>query len=203
MNYAELTAAITAETENNDATFVANIPLMVQNAEKRIYQTVKIPALRKTFTGTTTIGDRYLALPADYLASWELSTVDADGIYTFLLPKDVSFIREAYPNPATAANPRYYAQFDDTKLLLGPTPDATYPVEIHYFHYPETIVTAVTSWIGNNWDNVLLYGALVEAAVFMKSEEDIMKAYSGQYLANLKLLVEYSNGILRSGTYRS
>ena len=203
MNYAELTAAITAETENNDATFVANIPLMVKNAEKRIYQAAKIPALRKTFTGTTTIGDRYLTLPADYLASWELSTVDADGIYTFLLPKDVSFIREAYPNPATAANPRYYAQFDDTKLLLGPTPDATYPVEIHYFHYPETIVTAVTSWIGNNWDNVLLYGALVEAAVFMKSEEDIMKAYSGQYLANLKLLVEYSNGILRSGTYRS
>lgn len=203
MNYAELTAAIVAETENNDTTFIANIPLMVKNAEKRIYQAVKIPALRKNQVGGMQSGNKYLTLPNDYLASWEISTINADGIYTFLLPKDVSFIREVYPDPNTAGNPRYYAQFDADTIIVGPTPDSAYSVELHYFYYPESIVTAGTSWIGNNWDNVLLYGALVEAAVFMKSEEDIMAAYSGQYVANLQLLQEYSNGILRSGTYRS
>lgn len=203
MNYVDLTAAIVAETENNDLTFVANIPLMVKNAEKRIYQAVKIPALRKAFAGTTTANDRYLTLPADYLSSREISTISTAGVYTFLLPKDVSFIREAYPNPTTAANPRYYAQYSPTQFLLGPTPDAAYAVDMNYFYYPESIVTAGTTWVGENWDNVLLYGALVEAAVFMKSEDDVMKAYSGQYIANLKLLQDYASGILQSGTYRA
>jgi hypothetical protein len=203
MNYAELTAAVVAETENNDPTFIGSIPLMVRNAEKRIYQAVKIPVLRKNQTGTLQAGNRYLTLPEDYLASWELAAISAEGVYTFLLPKDVSFIREAYPNPATSAVPKFYAQFDETSLLLGPTPNAAYSTELHYFYYPPSIVDAGTSWVGNNWENLLLYGVLVEAAVFMKSEEDIMKAYSGQYIANLKLLQDYSAGILRSGTYRS
>lgn len=202
MNYAELTAAILAETENNDDTFVANIPLLVKNAEKRIYQAVKIPALRKNQTNSVQANNRYLTLPTDYLSCWEIATISASGVYTFLLPKDVSFLREAYPDPAVTANPKYYAQFDENTFLLAPTPNASYTVEMHYFYYPPSIVTAGTSWIGNNWDNVLLYGALVEAAVFMKSEEDIMKAYSGQYIANLKLLQEYASGALRSGTYR-
>lgn len=201
MNYAELYAAILAETENNDDTFVANIPLFVKNAEKRIYQAVKIPALRKNATSIFQPANAYLTLPSDYLSSWEVATI-VDGSYSYLLPKDVSFIREAYPSASTTGTPKYYAQFDDDTLFVGPTPSAAIPVELHYFFYPESIVTASTSWLGTNFDNLLMYGALVEAATFMKSEGDISKAYGEQYAVNLKLLVKYAEGKLSSGTYR-
>lgn len=202
MNYTELYQAVIDETENTDTTFVDNIPVFVKNAEKRIYQAVKIPALRKNATSSLAAGNPYLTLPTDYLSTWELAVVTA-GTYAYLLPKDVSFLREAFPTSATTGVPRYYAQFDADTFLVAPTPSASSPVELHYFYYPESIVTASTSWLGNNFDNVLLYGTLVEAAVFMKSEEDILKAYSEQYAVNLKLLTQYAAGQLRSGTYRS
>ncbi len=202
MNYTELSAALVAATDDNDdPVFVANIPVFFRNAEKRIYQAVKIPDLRKNATSTTVSGSPYLTLPTDYLAPWELAVV-VSGAYSYLLIKDVSFIREVYPNPSDTATPKYFAQFDANTFILGPTPNGTLTVELHYFYYPESIVTASTTWLGDNFDNLLLYGALVEAATFMKSEEDVMKAYAEQYAVNLKLLQEYANGKLMSGNYR-
>lgn len=202
MNYSELYDAIVAETENTDETFVANIPVFVKNAEKRIYQAVKIPALRKNATSSTQSGNSYVTLPSDFLYPWEFAVISA-GVYSYLLPKDVNFLREAYPNPTSTALPKYYAVFDADTIQVAPTPDDTYTVELHYFYYPETIVTATTSWLGDNFDFLLMYGALVEAAAFMKSEEDIVKTYAEQYAINLKLLTQYAGGNLRSGNYRT
>lgn len=202
MNYAALYAAIIDETENNDATFIANIPIFVQNAEKRIYQAVKIPVLRKNNAALTfTANSPYFTVPADYLSTWEFAVISS-GLYSYLQSKDVSFMRESYPNPTTTGTPKYFAQFSVTQFIVAPTPASALSTELHYFYYPETIVTASTTWIGDNHDNLLLYGALVEAAVFMKSEADTMKFYAEQYAVNLKLLKDYSDGQLRSGTYR-
>ncbi len=202
MNYTELYDAIVAETENSDPTFLANIPVMVNNAEKRIYQAVKIPALRKNATTALTPNAPYVALPADYLAPWEFAVLTGTN-YNYLLLKDVSFLREMFPNPSATGTPRYYAQFDEDTFIVAPTPSGPSAAELHYFYYPESIVTAGTSWVSNNFENVLLYAALVEAAVFMKSEEDTTKAYAEQFAVNLKLLKEYADGKLRSGNYRN
>lgn len=202
MNYATLYAAVVDETENNDTTFVANIPTFVKNAEKRIYQAVKIPALRKSSTSLTfTANSPYFTVPTDYLSTWEFAVV-ASNEHAFLIPKDVSFIRSTYPNTTTTGTPKYYAQFSETQFIIGPTPSSAFASEIHYFYYPESLVTASTTWLGENFDMLLLYGTLVEAAVFMKSEEDTMKAYSEQYIVNLKLLKDYAEGTLRSAPYR-
>lgn len=201
MDYTSLYDAIVATTENDDDSFLANIPTFVRNAEKRIYQAVKIPALRKNAVSTTVPGLQYITVPTDFLAPWELAVLGDSG-YSYLLLKDVSFIREAYPNPNSQGTPKYYSVFDETTFLVAPTPDSLTTVELHYFYYPESIVTANNTWLGDNFGNTLLYGALVEAAVFMKSEEDIMKAYTEQYAVNLKLLKDYSDGKLRSGNYR-
>lgn len=201
MNYTELYDAVVAETENNDTTFLANIPTFVKNAEKRIYQAVKIPVLRKNANSNFTPNSPYLTLPTDFLAPWEFATISSSA-HTYLLLKDVSFIREAYSAVTLTGTPKYYAIFDQDTIIVAPTPASAIQVELHYFYYPETIVTATTTWLGNNFDNVLFYGTLVEAAVFMKSEEDILKAYSEQYMVNLKLLKAYSDSKLRSGNYR-
>lgn len=201
MNYTELYNAIVAETENTDTTFVDNIPVFVKNAEKRIYQAVKIPTLRKNANSSFVPNNPYVTLPTDYLSPWEFATI-ISNVHKYLLLKDVSFIREAYPDATYTGVPKYYAQFDKDTFLVGPTPNDVITSELHYFYYPESIVTATTSWLGDNFENALLYGALVESAVFMKSEEDIMKQYTEQYLANLKLLKAYSDGQLRSGNYR-
>lgn len=203
MNYTELYDAVIAETENTDDTFIANVPVFVKNAEKRIYQAVKIPALRKNQTTLVQADNQYLTLPVDYLSTWEVAMIGNDGAYSYMLPKDVSYIREAYPNPTTTGLPKYYAQYDENTFLLGPTPSANFGIQLHYFYYPASIVTATNTWLGDNFENVLLYGVLVEASVFMKSDEDIMKAYAEQFLANLKLLKAYADGSLRSGPYRS
>lgn len=201
MNYTELYNAIIAETENIDETFVENIPILVNNAERRIYQAIKIPALRANKTTYFEAGNIYLTAPTDFISAWEMAVVSS-GSYSYLLPKDVSFIREAYPSPTTAGLPKYYSQYDENTFLVGPSPDANYQVQLHYFRYPESIVTATNTWLGDNFENTLLYGALVEAAVFMKSEEDIVKAYSEQYAINFKLLQQYAENKLSSGNYR-
>jgi hypothetical protein len=202
VNYQQLSDAIVATTENTDPTFVDSIPLFVRNAERRIYQAVKIPALRKNSTSAIGPNTQYITTPPDFLAPWELAFISG-GEYRYLLLKDVSFIREAYPSPATQGTPKYYALFDDDTFQIAPVSSNLGVVELHYFYYPESIVTAGNTWVGDNFDNVLLYGALVEAAVFMKSEEDIMKAYAEQYAVNLKLLRDYADGKLRSGNYRN
>lgn len=203
MDYTSLVNAIQdMSAENDDPTFEANIPVFVGNAEKRIYQIVKIPALRKNATTYLEANNPYLTIPTDYLAPWEFAVISAGGAYTYLLLKDVSFIREVYPYAASTAVPKYYAQFDENTYLLGPTPSAALQSELHYFYYPESIVTASTTWLGDNFENVLLYACLVEAAAFLKSEEDIVKQYAEQFSVNLKLLQEYANGKFKSGSYR-
>lgn len=208
MNYTELTTAVEDYTEN---TFSADqLALFAQQAEQRIYNSVQFPALRKNVTGSTTTSNKYLACPTDFLAVYSLAVVDTDGAYEYLLNKDVNFIRQAYPTPTDTGLPKYYALFgprsdNQTELsfLLGPTPDAAYTAELHYFFYPESIVTAGTTWLGDNFDSVLLYGALVEAYTFMKGEQDMMTLYDAKYKEALALAKRLGDGMERQDAYRS
>lgn len=204
MNYAALVTAIQQYTSNYEATFVANIPLFVQIAEERIYNTVQIPAIRKNVTGTLTSGNKYLTLPTDWLATFSLAVIDpVTQAQSFLLDKDVNFIRESFPEPAVTGTPTHYAIFDQNTLIVGPTPDASYAVELHYYYYPQSIVTAGTSWLGDNFESVLLYGALREAYLFMKGEEDLINYYEQKYAESLMLLKQLGDGKDRRDSYRS
>lgn len=214
MNYADLVTAIEEYTENTESTFVSQIPTFVQQAEQRIYNTVQFPSLRKNVTGDTTTNNKYLACPADFLASYSMAVVENFGTatetYTYLLNKDVNFIRESYPTPVDTGLPLYYALFGprsnavtELSFILGPTPDASYKIELHYFYYPESIVTAGTSWLGDNIDSVLLYGSLVEAYTFMKGEADIMAFYEKKYQEALAIAKRLGDGMERRDAYRS
>jgi hypothetical protein len=188
MNYTQLSQAIQDYTENYETSFVSNIPTFVKQAEKRIYNSVQFPSLRKNVVGSVTTNNKYLSTPDDFLAPYSLAVIDGTGAYTFLLNKDVNFIREAYPSPTSVGLPKFYALFGPTvtgstvstelSFILGPTPDNNYSVELHYFYYPESIVTAGTTWLGDNFDPVLLYGSLIEAYIYMKGEADVMSAYT-------------------------
>jgi hypothetical protein len=204
MNYATLVSTIENYCENTESLFVSSIPTFVQLAEERIYNTVQIPAIRKNQTGAMTSGDKYLTLPTDWLATFSLSVIDpTTSAQSFLLNKDVNYIREAYPTPSSTGTPAHYAQFSDTSLIIGPTPDANYGVELHYYYYPESIVTAGTSWVGNNFETVLLYGSLREAQVFMKGEADIIANYEAKYQESMMLLKVLGDGKDRRDAYRS
>jgi len=204
MNYTQLYNTIIAYCENTESLFVQNIPVFTALAEERIYNTVQIPAIRKNQTGAMTSGDKYLTLPTDWLATFSLSVIDpTTTAQSFLLNKDVNYIREAYPTPTSTGTPAHYAQFSDTSLIIGPTPDANYGVELHYYYYPESIVTAGTSWVGNNFETVLLYGSLREAQVFMKGEADIIANYEAKYQESMMLLKVLGDGKDRRDAYRS
>jgi hypothetical protein len=210
MNYAQLTAAICDYTQNFDQDFVANIPVFVQQAEQRIYNTVQFPSLRSNVTGSTSSANKYLSCPGDFLAVYSMAVIDGSGNYEYLLNKDVNFIRQAYPNPTSTAIPKYYAIFGpqsaDSKeltFILGPTPNAVYSVELHYYYYPESIVTAGQTWLGDNFDSVLLYGSLVEAVTFMKGEADMVALYDGKYKEALGLAKRLGDGMERQDAYRS
>lgn len=201
MNYTELTTNIEDITENS---FTADqLAMFTQQAEQKIYNTVQIPALRKNVTGTLSSGNKYLGMPTDFLWTYSLAVVDGSGEYHFLLNKDVNFIREAYPSPSSQGLPKHYAYFDDNSFILGPTPDATYEMELHYGYYPESIVTAGTTWLGDEFDSALLNGALLEALRFMKGEPDMVQVYERMYVQSLKLLKMLGDGKLREDTYRS
>ena len=288
MNFQQLSEAIQAYTESNEQLFVQNIPNFVQLCEERIYNAVQIPAIRKNQVGNFTQSDKYLALPPDYLASFSMAVILADGSQEFLIDKDVNFIRQAYPNPTDEGVPRYYAQFEPYTYIIGPTPDANYNVELHYYYYPVTIVqgglsgfgtivggsgytngtyenvaltggdgsngtatitvsggavTAVTlinpgflylvgnslsaatstiggtgsgfsvpvnniqnaagtSWLGDNFESVLLYGSLREAIIFQKGEQDLVTYYEQKYQESLALLRELGDGKDRRSAYR-
>jgi hypothetical protein len=210
VNYTELTAAIKGYAENDfpetvgSFTSASQIATFVQEAEQRIYNSIQILALRKNVLGVTANGNQFLAAPLDWLATFSLAVLDpVTGEYEYLLDKDVNFIRQAYPYPSTSGKPVYYALWDDNTFLLGPTPDADYTMELHYFYYPESIVTAGTSWLGNNFDSVLLYGALLEAAAFMKSEPDTIANYTTRYNEAMSVLKQLSEGKNRSDAYRN
>ena len=210
MNYTALSSAIQAYTENTEADFVAEIPVFVQQAEQRIYNNVQFPSLRKNVTGSTSANNKYVGCPNDFLAVYSMAVVDATGAYEYLLNKDVNFIRQAYPVPTDTGLPRYYALFgaqsndvNELTFLVGPTPDATYVVELHYYYYPESIVTAGTTWLGDNFDSVLLYGSLVEAYTYMKGEADMMSLYNQKFMEALALAKRLGDGMERQDAYRS
>ena len=296
MNYTELSSAIQAYTENTETNFVAEIPVFVEQAEQRIYNSVQFPSIRKNVTGATTTNNKYLQCPTDFLAVYSLAIINASGEYEYLLNKDVNFIRQAYPQPTDTAIPKYYALFgprsdDPSELtfILGPTPDAAYSAELHYYFYPPSIVqssvatlgaitggsayttgkyfnvpltggtgsgalatitvsggavTAVTvvnggyrysvndvlsaaaaniggtgtgfsvlvstvnnvggtSWLGDNFDTVLLYGSLVEAYTYMKGEADMVALYNQKYMEALALAKRLGDGMERQDAYRS
>lgn len=210
MNYAALSAAIQSYTENYETDFIANIPVFVKQAEQRIYNMVQFPSLRKNVLGATTSGNKYLACPSDFLAPYSLAVVHTNGEYEFLLNKDVNFIRQAYPTPTDTSFPKYYALFgpqsndvNELTFILGPTPDGTYVAELHYYYYPESIVTASTTWLGDNFDSVLLYGSLVEAYTFMKGEQDMMQLYDGKYKEAVALAKRLGDGLERQDANRS
>ena len=216
MNYAALVVAISDYTENTFQTVDVN--LFITQAEQRIYNTVQFPSIRKNVTGTITASNKYLSAPDDFLATYSLAVFSGSGPYTFLLNKDVNFIREAYPTPTSTGTPKYYALFGPTttagppslptnelSFILGPTPDATYSAELHYYYYPESITTVASgqTWLGDNFDTVLLYGALIEAYTYMKGETDMMALYKQKYVQALALAKRLGDGMERQDAYRS
>jgi hypothetical protein len=224
MNYAQLVASIEAYTENNfpDVTLAdgsietskEQVDRFIQQAEQRIYNTVQFPSLRRNMTGNIQSGNKYLKAPDDFLAVYSLAVIDALGNYEYLLNKDVNYIRQAYPNPTTdVGTPRHYALFgpaivgnsitDELTFLMGPTPNANYTAELHFYYYPESITTAGTSWLGDNFDTVLLYGSLVEAYTFMKGETDMLAVYDGKYKEALGMAKRLGDGMERQDAYRS
>lgn len=176
--------------------------MFVQQAEQKIYNAVQPPAFRKNMEGNLTASNKYLAVPDDYLYPHSLAVISG-GTYTYLLQKDVNFIREAYPDPTATGLPKHYSLFNATCLLVGPTPDSSYDVELHYGYYPESIVTASTTWLGDNYDSALLNGSLIEAARFMKEEQDVIANYEKLYIEAMGLFKELGDGKLRQDSYRS
>jgi hypothetical protein len=224
MNYSELFTQIQAYTENQfpetfvevttggsqtNVNSVTQINTFIMQAEERIYNTVQIPSLRKNVTGNCSSTSKYLACPNDYLSTYSLAIINTDGTYEYLLNKDVNFIRQSYPDPTATGLPRYYALFgsrlndpNELTFILGPTPGLNYGAELHYFYYPESIVTAGTSWLGDNYSPVLLYGSLVEAYTYMKGETDMLQAYQAKYNEALQQLNRLGTGLERGDAYR-
>jgi len=219
MNYTQLKQLIQDYTQNYESTFVADIPTFVEQAEQRIYNSVQFPSLRKNVTGTVTQYNQYLATPNDFLAPYSLAIYPVGGgPYLYLLNKDVNYMRQAYPDPASYGQPKYYALFGPTvtggsitnelTFILGPTPDTAYTAELHYYYYPVSIADTTnnpsgTSWLGDNFDTVLLYGSLVEAYTFMKGDQDLMTIYNQKYVEALALAKRLGDGMERRDAYRS
>jgi len=232
MNYSALVTAIKTYTENSfpdttlaDSTVVTSaqqVNRFIEQAEQRIYNSVQFPSIRKNQYSAITANNKYVSLPNDFLSVYSLALVTGatgnpinldTGTFEYLLNKDVNFIRQAYPTPNSTGEPKYYALFGPTvsgatittelSLILGPTPDATYYVELHYYYYPESITTAVTTWLGDNFDSVLLYGSLVEAYTYMKGEADIIGLYDTKYKEALALAKRLGDGMERQDAYRS
>jgi hypothetical protein len=215
MNYTALSNAIQAYTENTETDFVTNIPVFVTQAEQRIYNSVQFPSIRKNVTSTIAVNTKYLDCPLDFLAVYSMAVIDASGNYEYLLNKDVNFIRQAYPQPTDTGTPKYYALFgptvltsviyDELSFIIGPTADASYGVELHYYYYPESITVAADgqTWLGDNFDTVLLYASLVEAYTYMKGEADMMQLYNQKFMEALALAKRLGDGMERQDAYRS
>jgi hypothetical protein len=202
MNYSQLVASIQSYTENQFQT--TDIDTFIEEAEQRIYNAVQFPAIRKNMTGTTTPSNKYLTCPAGWLSTFSMAVIDpVTQDYEYLLNKDVNFIRASYPKASDTGKPLYYALFDQNTFILGPTPDNNYTIELHFYRYPESIVTAGTTWLGDNFDSALLYGALLEAYTYMKGEPDVLAQYQKRYDESMFLLKQLGDGKDREDAYRS
>jgi hypothetical protein len=189
--------------------------VFVTQAEQRIYNSVQFPSIRKNVTSTIAVNTKYLDCPLDFLAVYSMAVIDASGNYEYLLNKDVNFIRQAYPQPTDTGTPKYYALFgptvltsviyDELSFIIGPTADASYGVELHYYYYPESITVAADgqTWLGDNFDTVLLYASLVEAYTYMKGEADMMQLYNQKFMEALALAKRLGDGMERQDAYRS
>jgi len=210
MNYSELTTAVKSYLQNDFSS--TEMGTFVKQAEQRIYNSIQFSYLRKNVTGTLTTNNKYLSAPADFLSVYSMAVVKANGEYQYLINKDVNFIREVYPSPTSTGLPKYYGIFgptvvtstitDELSFIVGPTPDSGYAIELHYYYYPESIVDAGTSWLGDNVDSVLLYGALVEAYTFLKGEQDLVALYDTKYKEALMLAKQLGDGKQRGDMYR-
>ena len=211
MTYAELCTAIQDYVENTFSTTQLN--LFIEQAEQRIYNSIQLPDLRKNVTGVISADNKYLQCPGDFLSAYSIAVIDADDNYTYLLNKDVNFIREAYPNPTSTGTPKYYAIFgpqsnnlDELTFILGPTPDVQYDTELHYFYYPPSITSEESggnTWLGENFDSALLYGSILEAYVFLKGDDSIMTQYRQRYEEAMNLLNTLATGKDRGDAYRN
>ena len=215
MNYTELKTAVEDYTENSFS--ATDFATMTELAEQKIYNSVQLPALRKNVTGVLSQNNKYLSCPNDFLSVFSLAVILPSGSYEYLLDKDVNFIRQAYPSPTSTGVPRYYAIFgptttndpspiitDELTLILGPTPNASYNVELHYYYYPESITVAVDgrTWLGDSYSPVLLYGTLVEAYTFLKGEQDMIAQYEKKYQEAMGQLNRLGTGLERGDAYR-
>jgi hypothetical protein len=219
MNYSQLFETIKGYVENDfpstsftdsagsgtaTLTSTEQVNTFIEEAERRIYNSVQILALRKNMVGNTTASNPYLTVPSDWLANFSLAVIDpTSGEYSYLLNKDVNYIRQAFPSPTATGKPSHYAMFDDDSYILGPTPNLDYDVELHYFYYPPSIVTSGTSWLGDNFDPALLYGSLLEAYTFMKGEQDVIASYEKRYNEAMAMLKTLSEGKNRQDMYRT
>ncbi len=209
MNYADLVTQVSDYCENSFPT--DNMNTFIRQAEQRIYNTAQPANLRKNVTGQLTASNKYLAAPSDFLSTYSLAIYPASGTgdYLYLLNKDVNFMREAYPNPATTGKPKHYAIFgpqsndvNELSFMVGPTPDAAYRAELHYYYYPESIVTATTSWLGDNFDSVLLYGTICEAYTYMKGDAGMVQLAQDRYVQAIALYKNLADGKQRMDAYR-
>ena len=208
MTYTELVTLVSDYCENTFPTVDMNT--FIKQAEQRVYNTVQLANLRKNVTGSLTASNKYLACPSDFMSAYSLAIYPAaGGEYLFLLNKDVNFMREAYPNPATTGKPKHYAIFgpqsndvNELTFMVGPTPNASYGAELHYYYYPESIVTAGQTWLGDNFDSALLYGTMCEAITYIKGEADMVKLYNDRYIQAIALLKNLGDGKQRGDAYR-
>jgi hypothetical protein len=207
MNYAQLVVAVTDYCENTFPT--VDMDVFIRQAEQRIYNTAQPANLRKNVTGLLTAGNKYLQCPSDFLSVYSIAIYPTGGAYTYLLNKDVNFIRDAYPNPTDTGSPKHYAIFgpqsadvNELTFILGPTPDAAYNAELHYNYYPESIVTAGTTWLGDNFDSVLLYGTICEAFMYMRQENDMVTQANTRYAQAIALYKNLADGKQRADAYR-
>ena len=203
MNYTQLVQAIKDYTESTETSFVSHIDEFIKQAEKKIYNEVQLPYLRKNVTGNATSGNKYVQTPSDFLAVYSMSIIDGSSDQHFLLNKDVNFIREAYAGASTQAQPKYYALFDHNTFILGPTPDSAYNIELHYYYFPTSIVSVSTTWLGDNYEQALLYACLVQAYTYLKGEPDLLANYEKQYQENMVQLKMLGDGKDRRDAYRS
>ena len=204
MTYSELKSLIQNYLQNTETQFVSDLPSIIKQAEERILKTIQLPVFRKNVSGTLTSGNEYLSTPTDFLDNFSLSFTSS-GSQTFLLFKDVNFIREAYPNSSTTGTPKHYALFDDGSFIIGPTPDSSYAVELHYFYRPASITAGAdsgTTWLSDNAENALLYGSLLEAYIYMKGEPDLISLYQQRFLQALARLKNLGEGDNTVDNYR-
>jgi len=203
MNYTQLVQAIKDYTESTETSFVSHIDEFIKQAEKKIYNEVQLPYLRKNVTGNATLGNKYVQTPSDFLAVYSMAIIDSSSDQHFLLNKDVNFIREAYAGASTQAQPKYYALFDHNTFILGPTPNSAYNIELHYYYFPASIVSTSTTWLGDNYEQALLYASLVQAYTYLKGEPDLLANYEKQYQENIVQLKMLGDGKDRRDAYRS